>query len=536
MYKEYFGLEELPFSIAPDPRYLYMSEQHREALAHLVYGLNSDGGFVLLTGEVGTGKTTVCRCLLEQLPENSDVAFILNPKLTVEELLATICDELGIAYPPGNSSVKVFVDRINSYLLDAHARGRKTVLIIEEAQNLNADVLEQLRLLTNLETNQLKLLQITMLGQPELGEKLQRPELRQLSQRITARFHLGSLSKKDVAAYVNHRLAVAGVHSELFESSAINELYRRSLGIPRLINVICDRALLGAYVQGQTKVNKSTLSKAAGEVFGERPAAKRILKWVLTGLILIISVTALAATFYNRRIQLFSEKRIQLVETPATLPESHGLEGLDWPAGQPIELSKETAYEALFKEWNIPYEAEGHDTMCKQARGWGLDCMEGRGNLSSALQLNKPCVVKLSDNSGRKFYVALTAVHGQTATLVMGGKIKNVSVDDLSRSWPDAYTVLWRTPRKSLSPPARSGSRGPEVQLLERQMALVQGNTAQSRKNNKLFDDLLAKQVRRFQLSEGLKADGIAGAQTLVHLDTALSRHEPVLALKEMGK
>ena len=212
MYKEYFGLKELPFSIAPDPRYLYMSNQHREALAHLIYGINTQGGFVLLTGEVGTGKTTVCRCLLDQMPENIDVAFILNPKMTAEELLASICDELRIQYPQGSNSIKIFVDHINIYLLDAHTKGRKTVLIIEEAQNLNTDVLEQIRLLTNLETNQEKLLQIIMLGQPELREKLSRPELRQLSQRITARYHLGSLSRQEISEYVSHRLSVAGVH------------------------------------------------------------------------------------------------------------------------------------------------------------------------------------------------------------------------------------------------------------------------------------------------------------------------------------
>jgi len=200
MYKKYFGLRETPFSIAPDPRYLYLSELHREALAHLMYGMNSDGGFILLTGEVGTGKTTICRSMLERIPGNINIAFILNPKMTVEELLASICDELGVIVPEKNTSIKVFVDYINKYLLEEHAMGRKTVLIIEEAQNLSTEVLEQLRLLTNLETNERKLLQIIMLGQPELQEKLARTELRQLSQRITARFHLEPLSAKDISA------------------------------------------------------------------------------------------------------------------------------------------------------------------------------------------------------------------------------------------------------------------------------------------------------------------------------------------------
>src|SRR5512139_343324 len=263
MYYEHFGLKEPPFSIAPDPRYLYMSEQHREALAHLVYGITTEGGFVLLTGEVGTGKTTICRCLLEQLPADTDVAFVLNPKVSAQELLGSICDELGIRYPAGNASVKVFVDAINSYLLEAHAKARKTVLIIEEAQNLQPDVLEQVRLLTNLETNQKKLLQIVMIGQPELRDMLSTKQLRQLAQRVTARYHMGPLSKKEIAHYVSHRLAVAGSAKEVFPPPTLGALRRLSGGIPRVINVICDRALLGAYAEGTEWVDRRTLVKAA---------------------------------------------------------------------------------------------------------------------------------------------------------------------------------------------------------------------------------------------------------------------------------
>ena len=288
MYQSYFGLAEAPFSIAPDPRYLYMSQRHQEALAHLLYGVNGEGGFVLLTGEVGAGKTTVCRCLLEQIPESCDVAYIFNPKLTVAELLSTICVEFGIACPPGNTSIKVFVDCINAYLLDAHARGRHTVLIIDEAQNLSADVLEQMRLLTNLETNQRKLLQIILLGQPELATMLARPELRQLAQRIVARYHLGPLTKQEVAAYVRHRLEVSGTQRQLFPAALMGRLYRLSGGVPRIINVLCDRALLGAYVQGKERVDRATLAQAAREVL-HRPMSQirtRLLTF-LAGLALL---------------------------------------------------------------------------------------------------------------------------------------------------------------------------------------------------------------------------------------------------------
>ena len=299
MYQSYFGLAEAPFSIAPDPRYLYMSQRHQEALAHLLYGVNGGGGFVLLTGEVGAGKTTVCRCLLEQIPESCDVAYIFNPKLTVAELLSTICAEFGIACPPGNTSIKVFVDCINAYLLDAHARGRHTVLIIDEAQNLSADVLEQMRLLTNLETNQRKLLQIILLGQPELAAMLARPELRQLAQRIVARYHLGPLTKPEVAAYVRHRLEVSGTQRQLFPAALMGRLYRLSGGIPRVINVLCDRALLGAYVQGKERVDRATLTQAAREVL-HQPTAQRsnMMRPLLAGLALLAGA-ALAAALYQ---------------------------------------------------------------------------------------------------------------------------------------------------------------------------------------------------------------------------------------------
>lgn len=280
MYLEHFGLEETPFSIVPDPRYLYMSKGHREALAHLRYGISNNAGFVMLTGEVGAGKTTICRSLLKQMPQDIETAFILNPRLTVEELLASVCDEFRIHYPAGNASVKVFVDKINEYLLSVHRSGRRAVLIIEEAQNLSPGVLEQLRLLTNLETDRRKLLQIILLGQPELRDILGRPELRQLAQRITARYHLGPLSGEELDAYVAHRTAVAGCSDRLFPSALMPKLFQLSSGIPRVINVICDRALLGACVEGQHVVSSATLLRAAAEVSGEGGGRQR---WQLPG-------------------------------------------------------------------------------------------------------------------------------------------------------------------------------------------------------------------------------------------------------------
>ncbi len=322
MYLEHFGLQETPFSIAPDPRYLYMSQGHREALAHLLYGINNDAGFVMLTGEVGTGKTTICRSLLEQIPQDIETAFILNPRLTVEELLASVCDELRVDYPKGNTSVKVFVDRINDYLLSVHKSGKRAVLIIEEAQNLSPEVLEQLRLLTNLETDRRKLLQIILLGQPELRDMLGRPELLQLAQRITARYHLGPLSRGELHAYIAHRVAVAGRKDRLFPPSLMPKLFRLSNGVPRVINVICDRALLGAFVQGKGVVDRDTMIRAATEVSGERGGRQRWqgFKWVPAGLILVICCTLLSSGYHHFKAASVAKEKAGSVSPEISSP------------------------------------------------------------------------------------------------------------------------------------------------------------------------------------------------------------------------
>jgi general secretion pathway protein A len=270
MYKRYFGLKEKPFHITPTPRYLYMSELHREALVHLLYGISGEGCIILLTGEVGTGKTMICRSLIERLPETTDVALVLIPNLTINDLLQTICEELNIALEEKSPSVKSYIDRLNRYLLDSHARGRNTVLIIDEAQNLDMEILEQLRLLTNLETDTHKLLQIVLIGQPELLKTLSNPKYAQINQRITTRYHLKPMQPADVRSYILHRIAVAGGDDSkpLFSRQAIEHLIRTTRGVPRLINILCDHALLGAYAENKDHVNLKILRKAAHEIAG----------------------------------------------------------------------------------------------------------------------------------------------------------------------------------------------------------------------------------------------------------------------------
>lgn len=265
MYLSYFGLQEKPFSISPNPHYLFLSERHKEALAHLTYGLGEDGGFVLLTGEVGTGKTTITRNMLEQLPENTQVAMIHNPALSELELLASICDELSIDYDAKNATLKSLTDVIKKHLEANHNAGGHTILIIDEAQLLAPDVLEQLRLLTNIETNHKKLLQIVLIGQPELQALLKRNELRQLAQRITARYHLLPLTQGQTAAYIKHRLHIAGCDKGIFSLDAMQTVHQLTGGVPRLMNLVCERALVGAFAKQQLVVDSKIVEKSATE-------------------------------------------------------------------------------------------------------------------------------------------------------------------------------------------------------------------------------------------------------------------------------
>ena len=553
MYKHYFGLTDSPFSIAPDPRYLFLSQRHQEALAHLLYGVNGDGGFVLLTGEVGAGKTTVCRCLLQQIPASCDVAYIFNPKLTVEELLSTICVEFGIAFPAGNSSIKVFIDCINAYLLDAHAKGRHTVLIIDEAQNLSADVLEQMRLLTNLETNQRKLLQIILLGQPELAAMLDRPELRQLSQRIVARYHLGPLSKAEVEAYVRHRLEVSGAQRTLFPAALMGRLYRLSGGVPRLINVLCDRALLGAYVQGKERVDRETLSKAAREVL-HLEQRSNLVQPLLAVLILAV-VGLLGVTLYQQELSAgrsaaepanaaapaqraagagVANPAIRLplkdgkhgAKAAAALPET-----LIWPEDELRSGSKMMAFAALFRVWGATYQ--GGDA-CRQAESFGLRCRSARAGLDELRRVDRPAVLLMRDEHGREFHATLIALKDYTATFVIGAETRMVALGVLATQWSGRYTLLWRMPADAHEN-IRIGERGPAVQWLMRQLAAEQGKTVEPGKSP-LFDEALVRQVKQYQLAQGLIPDGAVGAQTLMRLAGIADPSAPRLMPGNGGK
>ncbi len=558
MYTHYFGLTEEPFSIAANPRFLYMSANHREALAHLLYGIRSDSGFVLLTGEIGTGKTTVCRCLLEQLPDDTEVAFILNPRVSEVEMLSSICGELSIGLPEHSYSVKMLVDLINRHLLNRHADGRKTVVIIDEAQNLSADVLEQLRLLTNLETNERKLIRIILIGQPELVELLSRPELKQVEQRITARYHLKPLLRSEISAYVTHRLAVAGQRRAIFSPGVISKLYTKTGGIPRLINVICDRAMLGAYVKSQHKINRPILNKAAREVQGQ-PSQPG---WYIPGsiiatLLLVVGATTTAALLYDDsqvlskllslkavdttlgadskpmldiESEMTSEQTVE-AETESESSQNPPRQKLIWPKQAIATDNASTAAQiAQFRQWGISL-TNGATDPCKQAITQGLRCFSAIGNLGSLINLDRPAILTLVDYLGQQYQATLLNISGDQATLAFAHGIEKVSVDDLEMHWQGQYQLLWRVAPDGLAI-FRPTDRGPGVTWLTKNLRAA-GITSVQVKDN--YDANVVEAVKAFQRNRGLLVDGIAGRQTLIHLRSVNDKSVPRLTSQSEG-
>ena len=561
MYKDYFHLTEMPFSIAPDPRFLYMSARHREALAHLLYGVQGEGGILLLTGEVGTGKTTLCRCLIENIQARCDVAIILNPKMSVEELLASICDEFHIALPAVAPSVKVLVDAINAHLLRANAQGRRAVLIIDEAQNLHTDVLEQLRLLTNLETNTRKLLQIILIGQPELQDMLRRPELRQVAQRIVARYHLGQLTRLEVAAYVVHRLRVSGTQTPVFPYSLVGTLYRLTGGVPRLINLVCDRALLGAYVQRKLQVTPKTLKAAAREVIDVPPTRRRLSR-LLAWPSLVLAAACAGGVFGASLLPLplwsipwlnvesaaaapAPEPAAAAVQSPpepvsvaaaaaapepvsVAAPDQPAIEDLRWPdARLPRGRSEGLAFQDLFSLYGIAYDASGKGSACKLAETINMHCLYARGGLSDVLRANQPAVLLL-DGAGkeRQFYAVLTALDEESATLIVAGSRRRVPLAQIAPLWTGKYMLLWYAP-PGFGNVLAAGSRSPAVPWLRQSLARLQGGIANG---PAVFDDDLVDRVKAFQLAEGMAPDGAAGAFTLIRLNQRLDQNLPLLS------
>jgi general secretion pathway protein A len=533
MYLSFFGLNEKPFAITPDPRYLYLSERHAEALAHLLYGINEAGGFVQLTGEVGTGKTTIVRSLLAQTPKNAEIALILNPKMTAPEFLLTICEELGIGVPDSAlGSLKDLVDILSEYLLRAHAAGHRVVLVVDEAQNLSPEVLEQVRLLTNLETNTQKLLQIILIGQPELRELLARVELRQLAQRITGRYHLNPLSHDETAAYVRHRLRVAGATTDVFAPQALNAVFSLSQGVPRVINVICDRALLGAYSLDRHRVTASLVRSAAAEVFGRRFTPDWVPWAVTAGIALMLSAVTFVAwkaqPWHPRTVAVASSADASRGEGGSALPVALAASPPAEPKAAPLaqllgqhlaETDTDSAFGKLFGLWGAKYQPSSTDP-CTQAASLGLACIAERGSFGQLRLYNHPAILLLHDGSGGTHQVVLSALDDELAHLEVGGG-QAVSLGELSRYWLGDFVMLWRpasSPVKALS----SGMRGDQVRWLRQSLQRVRGVHSDAPVSD-VFDAELAGEVREFQRLHQLAVDGIAGVQTQIALASAIA-------------
>jgi general secretion pathway protein A len=525
MYTSFFGLSEKPFAITPDPRYLYLSERHAEALAHLLYGINESGGFIQLTGEVGTGKTTVVRTLLSRVPHHADVAVILNPRVTPVEFLLTICEELGLPIEEADrDSVKQMIDALNRRLLSAHAEGRRIIVIVDEAQNLSAETLEQVRLLTNLETPTQKLLQIILIGQPELRELLDRNELRQLAQRITGRYHLQPLSRDETQGYVRHRLRVAGASGEIFTPGALREVHRLAAGVPRVINVSCDRALLGAYTQETRKVTAALVRQAAGEVYGRRFMPQWI-GWAASALLLIgIAATGVVAW------RIWQQ---QAAPAPAAAPVAAAIRPVApaRPASPPAasinallaansaSTTDAAAFRRLLALWGTAM-IDDRDP-CGQAQKAGLACLDQRGSWAQVRALNRPAILTLTDDQGQRHRVVLSGLDDRFATLDLGEHDEQVALDDVSRDWFGDFTVVWKpkTPRARL---LSLGMHGDEVRWLRRSLNALHGASSDP-EHADVYDQELAIAVQNFQREHRLNVDGVAGLQTQVVLDTALA-------------
>ena len=548
-----FGFQENPFSITPDPRYLFLSRGHEESLAHLIYGTGPNGGFVQLTGEVGTGKTMLVRSLLVQKLEDVDIALVLNPRLSRRDFMAAICDELGVTYQGPPYQLKQLNDNLSRHLLKTHAQGRHTVLVIDEAQNLSPRVLEQIRLLTNLETSSHKLLRIILVGQPELQQLLARKDLRQVDQRITARYHLSPLSRTETVKYIRHRLSVAGLKHDLFTPLAVKLVYLLTRGVPRRINTLCERALLAVFTIGTKRVTPAMVWRASREIKG-RYAGITQAEWLLAGFILLGSAafawwgmrmleqqpdSIAALTRAGQKVLPISKlgEAIKLSD-PNLSQESTGGNGEHAPvgaddtpgsstqripalltaansSGTPAVADKWFLSQRLFELWNQPVGEEVKD-ICHQALLVGLRCLSGSTNWEGLRRLNRPllCQLKQDDLS---MTVLVKKMLGNALIIEDGNSEYRLDKESFIRHWQGDFVMLWNPPSGGAL--VGPGSTGEIVTWLRERLSLADGKPVPVVVGKDLFDDGLKSRLQRFQYLNGLTADGIAGAWTMILLN-----------------
>jgi general secretion pathway protein A len=578
-----FGFKENPFAITPDPRYLYLSRGHEESLAHLIYGTGPNGGFVLLSGEVGTGKTMLIRSLLAQHLSEVDIALVLNPRLSRREFIATICDELGVQYPGPPYSLKLLIDKLTKHLLKTHAEGRHTVLVVDEAQNLSPRVLETVRLLTNLETTRHKLLRIILVGQPELLQMLSKKELRQVDQRITARYHLSPLERQETASYITHRLEVAGIREDLFTPAATWLIHRLSGGVPRRINTLCERTLLAIFSHGRQRASALLVLQAAKEVRGKRRRSS-VWRWSLLALLLVTlgvvgylqwPVSAPETVEREEMVGAESDRPSEaatdtelpprvITEEPETMVEIEAVDGVDAgeappavPLSDGVESSVEggdttqvrridpsqlflrsqswdQVYQPLFALWGVSYQQESTLTPCMQAPMKGLRCLKGRGDWQRLESLNRPLLLRLVKE--KQYRLLLVKLKQDALLVVDDGEGEGLLEADLIEPyWDGEYVLLWR-PHGGVAL-IGEGSAGEVVTWLRQRLRQFDHqSTSPAVGTPDHFNTSLKQRLQAFQRTKGLLDDGVAGQQTLIHLNNLAPAPGTPTLLAETGE
>jgi general secretion pathway protein A len=546
MYAVHYGFREKPFALSPDPRYLFLSASHREVLGHLVYGIEQGEGFMAISGEVGTGKTTLCRTLLERLGSSCEIAFLFNPTLGPTDLIKAINAELGLS-TFGDSRTEL-LDVLNTFLLDKHAEGRRVLVIIDEAQNLPVETLEQLRLLSNLETHTAKLLQIVLIGQPELDAKLDAPELRQLRQRIGVWWRLGPLERDETRAYVAHRLRVAGGNEAIFSESALSRVHRHARGVPRLVNLLCDRALLLGYAEGARQIGRNTVDSVAREIAprGRRPWHRRGA-WRAALFAAVALLVALGWLGSNRRAARDEAATARLAPVaaaprdlapapqavarapvspapavPTSLPGDDVLGALS--SLQSPAQSLAAATRAALALWDVEGPAPRGDTLeaaDESLRLAGLSALPlPDAEIARVRQLNVPALIELRAPDGGARFALLRRVQADHADLegVVEGQSVRVALTELSRHWGGAALVPWRD-FAGLPDALGPGDEGPPVAWVQDALARL---AFFSGTPNGRFDPGTRAAVESFQRGAGIEVDGRVGARTKLAIYRAL--------------
>jgi general secretion pathway protein A len=554
MYERFFKLVDAPFRLTPDPRYLFLSQKHAEALAHLRLGLQDASGFVCITGEVGTGKTTLLRAFLADLGPEVSTAYVFNPTLSPLELVQRICREFGLSAT--STSRLELMDALNEHLLALRQAGRMSVVVIDEAQALSIEVLEQLRLLSNLETSTEKLLRLVLVGQPQLRLLLTDPGLAQLNQRITLRWHLGPLERDETAAYVRHRLAVAsrGKVAGLFSAGALRLVHRWSEGTPRLVNMMAHRALLAAYVARRRRVTARTVRRAYGEIevlplpTRRRPATAQRAAWGTAAAAVVVALVALGLPrpdWWPR--QWWPSRPRAAAEAPAASDAAAEIRAVIAPSASASavaasafaerlaaldpEGSERAAVSAVLEAWHVePLAAdEPIDSQGLESIAWrrGLENLQLLGNLSMLRLLDLPAILEVQLGDGGRGWIALTRTAGDDVVVTIDGAPLTVDAATLHGVWAGRAHVLWRD-FESLGGMLAEGSRGPEVTRLQ---ALLGRAGPYDGPPSGRFDAPTTNAVLDFQRTWQLLPDGQVGRLTRIVLYAAAGGYRrPTLA------